>query len=420
MIKKDEMLLVEKHIIRHNNLYFEMLKNYIHLSKNLFNYTLYAWRQAFFKGEDMSYEKLYKYAKNGIDYSSMPTAQSAQQTIKRMHEACKAFKTLNDNYKENLSKHSGKPQLPRYLKKDGFYTLTLTNQNCKLRDNYITFPKVFDDFKFKTKCFKHKGFVSLQQIRIHLKGCSYQRIIIEVVFKVKKKENEKLEKTKYCGIDLGVENFATLAFNFKSSPILIKGAPIKSINQYFNKKIAFYSSRAKKCQNIFPTKRIEKLWEKRKHKIDDFFHKVSKKIVEHCIKNNIGVIIVGKNKGWKKYKKHMQNFVYIPYNKFIEMLRYKAKLYGIEIHVISEKYTSGTSFLDNELPIKTYYNKKRRVFRGMFVSNSKQYINADVNAALQIIRKYVSLYKSTTDNKMLFDNKVQWFNVVNDVRKITA
>ncbi|NLD48254.1 MAG: transposase, partial [Clostridiaceae bacterium] len=52
-----------------------------------------------------------------------------------------------------------------------------------------------------------------------------------------------------------------------------------------------------------------------------------------------------------------------------------------------ESYTSGTSFIDNELPVKENYNKKRRIKRGLFKSNDGILINADLNGAYQIIKK---------------------------------
>ena len=62
---------------------------------------------------------------------------------------------------------------------------------------------------------------------------------------------------------------------------------------------------------------------------------------------------------------------------------------GIKCIETEEGYTSGTSFLDNEEPTKENYDKKRRVYRGLFVSKSGKTINADVNGAYQIMKKVV-------------------------------
>ena len=81
-----------------------------------------------------------------------------------------------------------------------------------------------------------------------------------------------------------------------------------------------------------------------------------------------------------------QNFTYIPYEMLIKQLAYKCENVGIRFIETEESYTSGTSFLDGELPCKENYDKSRRVKRGLF--QSKQgLINSDVNGSLQIIRK---------------------------------
>ena len=107
--------------------------------------------------------------------------------------------------------------------------------------------------------------------------------------------------------------------------------------------------------------------------------------------NKVTTIVIGNNKTWKQSsslgKVTNQAFVSIPHQKLIDKICYKAQACGIQVLLIEESYTSGTSFLDGELPQKEFYNKKRRVHRGLFVSNKGVKINADVNAAYQIMKK---------------------------------
>jgi len=114
-------------------------------------------------------------------------------------------------------------------------------------------------------------------------------------------------------------------------------------------------------------------------------------VVSEAIKLDCNIIVIGNNKEWKQ-KVNLgsvtnQNFVSIPYSKFISMLKYKCELEGINFIITEESYTSGTSLLDNELPVKANYNKSRRVKRGLFKSNEGILINADLNGACQIIKK---------------------------------
>ena len=107
--------------------------------------------------------------------------------------------------------------------------------------------------------------------------------------------------------------------------------------------------------------------------------------------NDIHTIVIGNNKNWKQSislgKRTNQSFVSIPHRKLIEKIIYKARNAGVNVILTEESYTSGTSFLDGEPPTKEFYNKDRRIHRGLFVSNQGIRINADVNAAYQIMKK---------------------------------
>ena len=136
---------------------------------------------------------------------------------------------------------------------------------------------------------------------------------------------------------------------------------------------------------------ISALTEKRDAKIEDYMHKASRYIVNYCTNNRIHTIVIGKNREWKQgsslSKKQNQHFVQIPFAKLIEMIEYKAEEKGITVILTEESYTSGTSFIDQEEPVKENYNKSRRIHRGLFMSDNGTGINADLNGAYQILRK---------------------------------
>jgi putative transposase len=110
-------------------------------------------------------------------------------------------------------------------------------------------------------------------------------------------------------------------------------------------------------------------------------------MIDYCVENNVDAVVIGLNKKWKQETGYMQNFTYIPYEMFIAQVKSKCEQNGISCIETEEGYTSGTSFLDNEEPVKANYKKERRIYRGLFVSNSGKTINADVNGAYQIIKK---------------------------------
>ncbi len=196
---------------------------------------------------------------------------------------------------------------------------------------------------------------------------------------------------RYMSIDLGLDNLATIVTNTGLQPIIVNGKGLKSNNQYYNKRKSHYQSIAKRMNSKSYTNHLYQLTRKRNFKIGDALHKVSRFIIDTALENKITTIVIGNNKRWKHSsslgKKTNQAFVSIPHQQLIDKIIYKAEINGIRVILNEESYTSGTSFLDGEPPIKKYYDKNRRVWRGLFLSNKGMSINADVNAAYQIMKK---------------------------------
>lgn len=189
-------------------------------------------------------------------------------------------------------------------------------------------------------------------------------------------------------IDIGVNNLATCVNNVGKQPFIINGRPLKSINQYANKLKAKYMSY---IGNRGISKHINKLLLKRNNLITNYMHHSSKIIINYCVKNNIGTIIIGHNKGWKKDcnigRRNNQNFVSIPFNMLIHQLQYKAEEAGINIILAEESYSSKVDHLAFESMEHhdTYLGK--RIKRGLFKSSIGKCLNADVNGAIGIARK---------------------------------
>jgi len=136
---------------------------------------------------------------------------------------------------------------------------------------------------------------------------------------------------------------------------------------------------------------MQKYSQKRNKKINDYFHKTSKKIIDYCLANNIGMVVIGYNPDWKQAcqlgKRNTQNFVTIPYYKLIQQLENKTEEQGITIIKQEESHSSKCSFLDNEL-IEHHDNYAgKRISRGLFKSKKGIFINADVNGAYNILKK---------------------------------
>ncbi|MFX1511381.1 MAG: RNA-guided endonuclease TnpB family protein [Promethearchaeota archaeon] len=194
--------------------------------------------------------------------------------------------------------------------------------------------------------------------------------------------------TKLVGTDIGLNNLITNVNNIGERPIIVKGGIVKSINQYYNKERTHLQSMYDK-QGIPTGQALKKITDHRDKKLHDFFHKVSRMYIDWYVAHKIDTIIIGWNKGWKQQikvgKKTNQNFVSIPFSKFLHMLTYKAEDVGIRVIFTREDYTSKCSFLDKE-PI--HKHKKyigNRIHRGLFKTATGILINSDVNGGYNII-----------------------------------
>lgn len=386
------MQRVEKHIIKKSHPFYSMLCEYAYLTKNLYNHANFIVRNEFVKtGKWLRYQELDKILRQDItypDYRNMPAAQSAQQTLRLLDNNWKAFFNSMKDWSKNRDKYLGMPKLPKYKPKDGKMVFMVTSQQLRLKDNLLYFPKSFQGFTMKPRCIHLSNFKKINQIRIVPNN---QVFCIEIVYSISVDDDLLQDNGRYMSIDLGLDNLATVVTNTGSNPVIVNGKGLKSNNQYYNKQRAHSQSVAKHMNNKFHTNRLYRLMQKRNLKMEDSLHKISKFIVTSAISNNVHTIVIGNNKTWKQYislgKRVNQAFMNIPHQKLIDKIIYKARNVGINVILTEESYTSGTSFLDGESPQKEFYNKKRRLHRGLFVSNQGARINADVNAACQIMKK---------------------------------
>ena len=387
-----EVIRTEKYIMRPDDPYYEQMDQMCFNAKNLYNQSNYIVRQEFIKsGKWIRYEELdaiTKEIEDYPDYKKMPGAQSAQQTLRQLDRDWSSFFKAIKDWKAHPEKYLGRPNLPKYKHKEkGRCVLYVTNQCAKVDGTRIKFPKTFNGYELDPLCIRRKGFKKINQVTFVPKN---RYIEVEVVYTIEIGDLMK-DNGRYLGVDLGIDNLAAIGNNFGQRPKIINGKGLKSENAYYNKMISNLRSLAKVCNDKNFTNRMYRLTNKRDMIIEDFMHKASRWLVNYAKENDVSVIIIGKNKGWKQSvslgKHNNQNFVGIPFNRFIEMVQYKAEELQIRVELVEESYTSGTSFIDNELPIKKNYDKSRRKTRGQFISNSGVMINADVNSSYQMIKK---------------------------------
>lgn len=369
------MQLVERHIIVNR----PDLKSICEKSKCLYNQVIYYLRQVYFG----NIKRFSEYELSGLmtefndeSFRLLPSNVS-QQTIKYAFKAFKSFWEAQKEWKKNPSKFLGKPKIPRYKKL--LAPAYFTYANFRMKEGYIHFVKNIIH-PIKTTITDAK---TIKQIRIIPMAACF---VVELVYN-KEAVDLNLNKNNFLSLDLGIDNLATCVSNV-GQPFIANGKSIKSFNRWFNKtKAVFHSFIGSKGTS----NRIKKLLHFRNCWIDDKMHKVSRFIIDYCIKNDIGKIVVGKNEHWKQNinigKATNQKFLNIPHAKLIEKIQYKAELVGIEVVITEESYTSKIDHLAIEPMEKheTYLGK--RIKRGLFRSSTGKVLNADVNGGLGIARK---------------------------------
>lgn len=369
------MKLVEKHIVKDNR-----FEDICFKSGLLYNYVLYNVRQGIFNEEYLKeYEFSTKLCKeNQFDFRNLPTAIS-QQVVTQVFSNIKGWIKAKKEFEKNPSKFRSKPKLPKYKKGEKQNMVVFTTSACRVKNGYIYFVKNIIQ-PIKTKIGDNK----LCQVRIIPQATCY---VVEVIYE-KKGQDLNLNKDNVLSIDLGLNNLCSCINNVEKQPFIVNGRIMKSFNQWYNKRKAKLMSFA---GDKGTSKRLRQLNNYRNFWIEDHIHKVSRFIINYCVDNNIGSLVVGLNKGWKQEinlgKKTNQKFVEIPFSRLIDKISYKCKLVGISFYLSEESYTSKVDHLAfEELGKHDVYLGKRKK-RGLFQSSVNKLINADINGAIGIGRK---------------------------------
>ena len=373
----------EQHNIKYGTDFYKFVDEMCFKSKNLYNYANYIIRQEFINnGNWIKYNQLFQLVKESEPYKDIGN-NTGQGTLRILDKNWKAFFKAIKDWKKNPSKYLGRPKIPKYKDKDGRFLVSLDSNKVKLKDGYVYFA--WKPFKPYNNMFKTNAQERILQCRF-IPRCG--KYVMEIVYEIEVPDISETSD-RVAAIDIGVDNFITMVNNIGENPIAVKGGIIKSINQFYNKQKANIQSELKKVNGKDWSKKLQKLTDKRYEMIKYQMHCISKYVVDWCVLYGIDTLIVGHNDEWKQKKQGMQNFTYIPYELFIQMLAYKCENNGIRFIENEEAYTSGTSFLDNEDPVKENYNKERRVHRGLFIADCGKKINADVNGAYQILKKVI-------------------------------
>ncbi len=386
------MQLAERHIIKSDDARFDELDNLAWQSKNLYNAANYIIRQNFLYGWGyLTYNKMASLMKSHPAYQALP-AKVSQQILMILDKNWQSFFEVIKAYNNEPTKFTARPKLPKYKDKvKGRNLLVYTLQAISSRQLKKGIIKLSGtEISIKTTVNPDK----ICQVRVVQKCDCY---IIEVIYNEPESTINQENFTSVASIDLGLNNLVALTSNQPGFiPLLINGRPLKSINQFYNKRKSQLQSQLK--GNLKTSSRIQRLTRCRHQKVDNYLHHASRLIIDILSAHQIGTLVIGKNPQWKNSinlgKQNNQNFVSIPHARLIQMLEYKALLVGIKVIIQEESYTSVSNFLNLD-PIPVYGDSDgdsveftgKRIHRGLYKTAEGLLINADVNGSYNIMRK---------------------------------
>ena len=392
------MYLTVKQQVKHlSKEEYRTIRELCHVAKNLTNEAIYNVRQYYFtEGEFLKYEKNYTLLKTSSNYKAL-NSNMAQQILKEVDGSFKSFFGLLKLAKQG--RYAFKDcKLPYYLPKDGYATLVIGF--VRLNGNKLVLP--FSNSFKKT----HKTIEiaippvlldkKVKEIRIIPKA-NARFFEVQYIYKAECIQRN-LNTNNALALDLGINNLVT-AVSSKGKSFIIDGRRLKSINQWFNKENArLQSIKDKQHFGKKTTNRQKTIARNRNNKVNDYMNKAACKVIDYCIANDIGTLIVGYNETFQRGsnigKQNNQNFVNIPYGLLRSKLEYLCELNDIIFVKQEESYTSKASFWDkDEMPVYNadnpteYQFSGTRVHRGLYKTANGKTFNADINGALNIMRK---------------------------------
>ena len=366
-------------------------------------------------------DALFKLEKN--EHYKTLHSHVAQNTLEELAQAYDTFISNISDYKQNPDKYTGRPKLPGYMRTGGFRTIVFSAGDCKIEDIVVdnkhgTIERCLVFPKTEKKRFVPVGELfevgdKIGEVRVKPVGSGFEvHIVRDVEYPVPVEDNGI-----YAGGDLGLENLITISSNEEGiSPLIVDGREIKSINQYFNKKIA--EAKSELPQGVYTSEKIQKLYDKRANQLRTSLGFAARLCAVYLKSIGVSKFVVGKNDSWKQNlklgRKTTQSFAYVPYEYFLGCLERRCREMGIDFRCVEESYTSKASLPDmDKMPVWKSNEKHgahdtefsgKRIERGLYRDSKGRLFNADVNASGNVLRKEIpDAFSKVEDFKYLMN-----------------
>ncbi|NEQ83842.1 MAG: IS200/IS605 family element transposase accessory protein TnpB [Moorea sp. SIO2I5] len=342
----------------------------------------------------IKYTELCKKLKYNHHYKAM-AAQSAQQTLKTVAESITSYNQLvNLYYKGQVDR----PKLLRYRQKGGLAPVSFPRQALIYKKGLFypsiskeSKPELLTEITLKPPDFIDPDWVKKVNIRPYLGQLWIDWVIDDGKLPVE--HNPNLDYSQAWSFDHGGTNWLTGISTYGKS-LIIDGKKLKSMNQGYARLVAKYKQGK---PDFYWDSKLDRVQRKRNNQMRDAINKAARFMINRCLNDQIGNLIIGWNEGQKSRsnmgKRGNQNFVVIPTKRLIERLKQLCPEYGIKLTVTEEAYTSKASYLDDDsLPRhgekpKGWTPSGKRVRRGLYKTSNGWLVNADCNGAANIARK---------------------------------
>ena len=371
-------------------------------SNKLYNCTTYLARQIYFKtGRYANKFWLATQLKTNPHYLALYTS-AAQQTCFSVGEAITGYKRLLKLWKQG--ELPLKPKFPKYRKR-GLFQISYPKRWLKLTEQGVKVPlgkscKVwFDIAEIYLPFPSNLDWNVVKELQIVPRAGYFDAVWVTKT----EVEDNKLNQDNVLAIDHGLDNWLTCISNVETS-FIVDGKHLKALNQWYNKRVA--TIKENKTQDFW-CQLLNKITTKRNRQMRDAVNKAASIVINHCLKNDIGTVVFGWNKGQKQEinmgKKNNQKFVQIPTGKLKDRIEQLCEQYNIRFLATEESYTSKASNLDlDDIPVfgekpKGWKASGRRVKRGLYRSATGIEFNADINGAIGIARKVAEQYEFQFD-----------------------
>ena len=347
----------------------------------------------------------YAFVKQVLEFSGYDTWKSLgthklkrrplEDIIKKAYDDWMNYFAAMRAYNKSSSGFTGRPRKPNKYH-TSYPVIQFTSQDIIVDSNKRTVTiKYMSGKRFVITIPPIVEADKLRSVSIYFNGTSFKALF------PREREIESLNHNpeNWLAVDPGSKNMLSVA-TYDNEAYLFRASKLKQHIATRSKLIAKkYAS-----NGGTESKAVKKIREKYNNKITNELYLILKRFIDLVTSKQIGLVILGKSedfkRGFRLGKRNNRKWGSLPIAKLYEYIKYTCELLGVEVVETTEEYTSRADALaDDPIPRRRTSKpptfKGKRLYRGLYSSSIKVLINADINGALNIAKRYFQFVKKT-------------------------